>query len=92
MLLLRSKQEIIVVVLPVYVIRDFVAVDIIGSTAFYYAVKLALKKLVYAEPLAIAGSIVLPVLYKKIARRSSKAAGRHHRGRRAQLPQFSGVY
>ncbi|WP_317972988.1 hypothetical protein [Paenibacillus sp. CCS19] len=67
----RISREIIIVVVPISAIREFIAVDIIGSTTFYYALKIALKKLVFVEPLAIAGSIVLPLVYKKVAHRSS---------------------
>ncbi|PWV92078.1 hypothetical protein DFQ01_13624 [Paenibacillus cellulosilyticus] len=67
----RIRREIIIVVVPISTIREFIAVDIIGSTTFYYLLKLALKKLVLVEPIAIAGSIVLPLVYKKIAHRSA---------------------
>lgn len=68
------RREIIIVVVPISAIREFIAVDIIGSTTFYYAIKLALKKLVLVEPIAIAGSIVLPILYKKVTHRATAAS------------------
>jgi hypothetical protein len=78
----RISQEIIIVVVPISAIREFIAVDLIGSTTFYYALKLALKKLVLADPIAIAGSIILPLVYKKVAHR-----GAAHR--RKQTPPIS---
>ncbi|MNG29693.1 hypothetical protein D3C84_1151670 [compost metagenome] len=69
--MLRPKPEIIIVVVPAFIIREFIAVDLVGSTALYYGVKLTLKKLMYTDMIAMISSIVLPILYKKIARRLS---------------------
>ncbi|EFM10586.1 hypothetical protein PaecuDRAFT_2496 [Paenibacillus curdlanolyticus YK9] len=69
--MLRTKREIIVVVIPAFIIREFIAVDLIGSTALYYGVKLTLKKLIFTDAIAMISSIIIPILYKKIARRLS---------------------
>ncbi|MWC31192.1 hypothetical protein [Paenibacillus sp. MMS18-CY102] len=67
--MLRPNREIIIVVVPAFIIREFIAVDLVGSTALYYGVKLMLKKLLYTDAIAMISSILLPILYKKIARR-----------------------
>lgn len=82
----RIRREIIIVVVPISAIREFIAVDLIGSTTFYYAIKIALKKLVFVEPIAIAGSIILPIVYKKVTHRGGAD---HHGSANAAAPERS---
>ncbi|GFN33136.1 hypothetical protein [Paenibacillus xylaniclasticus] len=70
---MRNQREILIVVVPMSAIRQFVAVDLIGSTAFYYSLKLALRKFVFVDAIAIAGSILLPIVYKQLTRRAAAA-------------------
>ncbi|MBD3922654.1 hypothetical protein H8B09_28260 [Paenibacillus sp. PR3] len=93
----RIRREIIIVVVPISAIREFIAVDLIGSTTFYYALKIALKKLIFVEPIAIAGSIILPLVYKKVAHRggsshhgpAASAAHAHRSKPPIPIPRFS---
>jgi hypothetical protein len=82
----RIRQEIIIVVVPISAIREFIAVDLIGSTTLYYSVKVALKKLVLVEPIAIAGSIILPLIYKKVAHRGSSSRHRSASAQQSKKP------
>jgi len=70
-------------------IREFIAVDLLGSTAFYYTLKLALRKLIFVDAVAIAASIVLPIAYKQLFGR--KAAARREGGKGHKTNKASGA-
>ncbi|WP_127533413.1 hypothetical protein [Paenibacillus kobensis] len=87
--MLRSNQEILIVVVPMSAIREFIAVDMIGSTAFYYTLKLALRKLIFVDIFAIAGSIILPIVYKQIFHR--KPSAEQERTKKIPMNKASGT-
>ncbi|MBP3966050.1 hypothetical protein [Paenibacillus lignilyticus] len=62
--MMGSKQEFIVVVVPMSEIKKFVVIDIIGGTVLYYLIKLPLHSF-YA---AMVGSAVGPMLIRRSLR------------------------
>lgn len=63
-----SKQEFVVVVVPLYEIKKFFIIDIVGGTVLYYMLKLPLHS-VYT---ATIGSMIGPLLIRRTLKSSRK--------------------
>ncbi|WP_308637163.1 hypothetical protein [Paenibacillus silvisoli] len=68
MMRLRSKNEIIVVVVPISEIKKFVLIDIVGGTLLYYTIKLPL----HSVAAAMIGSMIGPMLIRRTLRTPRK--------------------
>jgi hypothetical protein len=55
-----GKQTFVFVVIPMSEVKKFVAIDLIGSTIVYYAMKFSLHSVIVAT----AGSFIAPMLVK----------------------------
>ncbi|MBO7746246.1 hypothetical protein I8J29_18720 [Paenibacillus sp. MWE-103] len=60
-----SKQEFVVVVVPLSEIKKFVAIDIVGGTALYYLIKLPLHSVLWAMAGSMAGPMLIRLSLRK---------------------------
>jgi hypothetical protein len=65
---MSAKQEFVVVVIPLYQIKKFFVIDIVGGTVLYYLIKLPL----HSVPIAMIGSMVGPILIRLSLKNSRK--------------------
>jgi hypothetical protein len=63
-----AKQEFVVVVIPLYPIKKFFVIDIVGGTVLYYLIKLPL----HSVPIAMIGSMVGPMIIRLSLKNSRK--------------------
>ncbi|MBM7567530.1 hypothetical protein [Paenibacillus sacheonensis] len=62
---MRTKQEFVVVVIPMSEIRKFVVIDIVGGTALYYMLLVPLHSVIAA----MTGSMIGPLLIRRSLRK-----------------------
>jgi hypothetical protein len=63
-----AKKEFVVVVIPLYEIKKFFVLDIVGGTVLYYLIKLHL----HSVPVAMIGSMVGSMLIRLSLKKSRK--------------------
>ncbi|AZN39049.1 hypothetical protein [Paenibacillus albus] len=61
---MTTKQEFVVVVVPMSEIKKFMIIDIIGGTALFYMIKLPLHSVMFG----MFGSMLGPLLIRKSLR------------------------
>ncbi|SEO82575.1 hypothetical protein [Paenibacillus sp. OV219] len=61
---MTTKQEFVVVVVPMSEIKKFIVIDIIGGTALYYMIKLPLHSVM----IGMFGSMIGPLLIRRSLR------------------------
>ncbi|SFD84005.1 hypothetical protein SAMN05216378_1677 [Paenibacillus catalpae] len=66
---MRNKQTYVMVVIPMAEVKKFILIDVIFSTAAYYAIIIPFHSIIAAT----AGSMTLPVMIRRTLK---------HRGRR----------
>ncbi|SFJ73906.1 hypothetical protein SAMN02799624_05758 [Paenibacillus sp. UNC496MF] len=60
-----SKQEFVVVVVPLSEIKKIVAIDIVGGTALYYLIKFPLHSVLWAMAGSMAGPMLIRLSLRK---------------------------